>query len=391
MIGVLFDVFLTKEQREIITPAARKCAFATNALWQEMRKKDPITPEEIIAGRKQKEETGKFPKREKFVFQADDGRKASAYCKSLADGLGSRVYDAVAHHVGNLYFKQRWEILTFQRSIPVTTKPTLRIRKGGVFFGREKETGYLTVKVVPYPGKWMTLSIRLRGRNPHTMQWIDGLIARKESPSECTIKLAHRKGKWQWQLAVARPRMDDEVAKSDPIPGRILRVFAPLDQQCFIKLQTNDEQMPWGLEIDGADLKAWNVAYDQRRRRMGRHWRQTPVSGAHGHGRKRAMLGRDRLSERYDNAAKNWIEQKSHYIAEKAREWRCESVQVERLQDRNPSSLMAGAFPYFRLVERIICKCKERNMKSTTFGSLDAGLCGPEEREVTGLAPVGAR
>lgn len=382
-VGEVFDLLWTagdagREERSAIVDVARMTTYAENAIWMAWRINDPITATNMVERRQVKASTGKWPKMELYKLEATpDGNTPTKIAGALCPGLYSYVYDAIANHVRKLYCKKRLAYLRFAERLPIGDHLRIRFRERCVQIQRAPD----------HPGRYrlalrllrdsppLELGIKTVGKSPHTMSWLANMADTGGNPSGGTISAKRRRGKLCWQISLARARQPGErQAVSDPVKGRTLEVFAPLDQEVFLWCEVipAPTPQPWRCAVESSDLVRVKRRHEGLRRSMGRNYRQSRGSAAHGHGRRRAIKGKLTFAERYEQRANSWIEQRSAFVVDYAAKCRCERIRLEDLTTRNPETLVLGSFPYFKLLQRIEQKAKERGIKCTRTDDLES-------------------
>jgi hypothetical protein len=360
------------DTRTALIEVARLATFAENAIWMLWRLHDPITATDMVERRRVKDETGKWPKMEKYVLRdCPEGGTPTTIAKSLCPGLYSYVYDAIANQVSKLYRKKRFAYLTFQERLPCSRNLRIRFRERAIVVGTN-DKGY-ELGFYAKQGEVLRIPVKTAGKSKYTQRWLGELAESGDHPSGGTITLKRRRGKWEWQIALARPRYEDERPRvTEPIEDRSLVCWAPVDQAMFLRCQVAPQNgRPWRIHVVSSDLSQVKRRWDKKRRAMGWNYRQSEDSAAHGHGRERAIRDKLGYSERYENRVTNWIEERTAAIVRFARQCRCSRIQCEDLAARDPSTLRLGSFPYYRLVLRIGEKAKDAGLKFSKFSGFE--------------------
>lgn len=364
---------------------ARVATFAENAIWMLWRKHDPITGLDMVRMRQVKQETGKWPKLEPYKLEkTPEGETPTTIAKALCPGLPSCIYDAIANQVAKLYMKNRFAYLNFSERLPMGRDLRIRFREKATQIRRDPENPQffqIGLKLTsPEPGKTTTVwfGLKLRGCSEWTYRWLDDLASTGNPVSGGTISARKKRGRTVWQIALARPRMEGERKKVHPVPGRELICWAPPDaDECLWCEVSPRKGKPWRLRVESNDMVLVKKAYERTRRHMGRNYHQSPYNSAHGHGRRRAIQGKERFSGRYNRRVKDWIENRSAAIVRFAVDARCETIRFEELTKRDPKTLRLGSFPYYQLISRIQQKAKDAGIAFKLFediSSLEARL-----------------
>jgi hypothetical protein len=389
--GEVFDLMPNKEQKDVLYRVANVATFAENAMWEAWRRCDPLTGLEVAAMKAHRNEYGKWPKIERWALGNGKPRTNSSgqelkttapakgltpttYAKALCPGLRSYVYDAIANQVAKLYQKHRFELLTYQRRLPVGQHLRIRFREKAVKISvQDAEKGWYQAELLLEQGPALVVPIKTVGKSAACMEWLAELAEYGHNPSGGTITLRRKRGKNVWQLCLARSRRPGEREQvKDIVAGRTMTVWAPIVQEAFLRWQIPLHNRAIGGEIEGHDLLAMKHRDEQVRRQMGRHYRQTHRGGGIGHGRTRAIAGKLRFRGRYERRVHDWIENRSAEIVKIAAEFRCELVQVENLSARDPSKLLVGSMPLYRLTQRIEQKAHAVGIKTKVFTDIES-------------------
>lgn len=361
-VGETFLLRCDKESSDWLREIARVATFCENAIWMHWRTHDPIQSAEVIGWEKVKADTGKWPKMQPYAIES-----GTVFARTVAPGLSSSVYDAVANHVRKLYPKKRWQFLRFDERLPVAKDLRIRFREKAVRIYRHPDN----------PDRWFQVGFRFeagkerrfglcpRGSSEYTWQWLAEMADSKEFPSGGAISLVRRKGKWKWQLALARSRRDGERESVEPIEGRYLSVYAPVEQDDFLYCDVtwpDKNGRPWRMRVEGHDMLLLKRRNENRRVTMGRNYHQSPKASGKGHGRKRAIRSKFLLSDHLRRHIDSWIENRSAAIVQFAVETKCGEVAMEDLSKRASNTLCIGPFPYFIFMGRVEQKCKDRKI-----------------------------
>jgi len=393
VVGECFKLLVdrNREIREEMLAVAKLATFAENEIWTLWRKHDPLDGLEMLRrrlayeqARQDAESSGQDPKRVKWpkieAYKLDEVLKTlglpSSYkiAAALCPGVHTHIPASIANVVHHYYAKQRLDILRYVRRLPVAQDLRIRVHKRCI-----------SVRRSPVRSDWFDFGARLRtggelwmpmrtgGASPHTLAWLSDAADGTASLSCGTISAKKRGGKLVWQIALARQRRDDERERvANPVLGRSLLVWAPLDQEVFLWCQADPiAGRPWRMRIEAADLLPVKRRHEQLRQSMGRNYAQSPEAASHGHGRRRAIGSRERFRRRYEDRIRDWIENRSLEIVRQAIEMRCERIRMEKLTDRTPGSLLMGDFPYYRLMERTEQKAKDAGLGFELIADLE--------------------
>lgn len=393
-VGEVFDLLIdrNKEARDLLLEVAKKATYAENAIWMIWRHNDPVSAVDLVHMREEKERTGKWPKLPAYKLEkTPEGESPTKIAAALCPGLSSYVYDAVSNAVTKLYLKNRLSYLGFWERLPVSKDLRIRFRERAVQIRRNPENPQwfqIGLGLVSENRKigvtWCDL--RTGGKSEFTKRWLEAVADGEQDyvTSGGVISARRKKGKMRWQITQARPRMVDERQKVEPVEGRSLVCYAPLDQGEFMTCEVAPVRgRPWRMHVESNDLLTVKIAYDKLRRRMGGNYHQSPYSSAHGHGRRRAIRGKMAFSGKYERRVNDWIENRSAAIVGFAVETRCGEIRFEKLTDREPHTLRLGAFPYFKLIERTKQKAADAGISFkvfTDFETVRKQLSGDEEK-----------
>lgn len=376
-VGEVFDILLGKgpsDNKKLLTTVAIESTYAENACWQTWRLHDPVSAVDFVAMRKTKQDTGKWPALPKYALKdIPEGSSPSLIAKALCPTLASVIYGTVAHHIGNLYLKNRFAYLSFRQRLPVGDHLRIRFREKAVRVLRDPANPQwfqIEIKLLREPRDHrLVFPIKMSGKAIHTAEWLGRLADTKAHPSGGCIAAFRRKGTLKWQISLTRDRNPVERDQvKDPIPGRTLICSCPTDCKEFLKCEVEPVNgRPWAFIVEGHDLLNVKRQAEMMRVRRGRNYRQSPFNAAHGHGRNNLLRSKRPFSERYENRIKNWIENRSISIVREAIKMRCESIKMEDLSERDPSTMLLGSFPYFRFQLRIKQKAVEAGLKFSIF------------------------
>ncbi len=379
-VGMVFDLLVDKnpDAREALMRIAKMSTYAENALWLQWRLHDPVSAADFRAAQQLREAGEKF-KLPNYKLQEAAGMSPDLFCKKLCPGLTSRVYDSVANHVSRLYRQKRWAYLSFWERLPMCKDLRIRFRGEGIEFRPHPENPQWVQVGLAFekdadgkcPRLW--LDVRPRGRNPLASRWLQEVIAGTRATTGGEIVRRRRGGRWCWQMQQAREAYPGEHEQVDPIPGRVLVCYAPLNQEEFLYCQVSPVNgRPWRIAIEGHDFVLTKLRDRERDRRMGRNYHQSPLNSAHGHGRDRAIQGK--RGGRYENRSRTWIENRSLAVVQFALETRCEKIECEDLTKRDPARLLLGSFDYSRFLTRIEQKAARAGIGFSKFASLEKAL-----------------
>lgn len=388
MRGETFDIFCRplSESWKRLERYARASSFIENVMWAMWRKHDPILAGDLSAWLKVKDLTGKWPPLERwFLGETPDGETPSKLARRLAGGqVASYVYDAIAHSVAQRYPKFRWEILVGRRRVPVIQEPFIRFREKAIRILRHPDNqDWFRVELrfeIAKKAPPLILDIKTFDRSAACIEWLKALADSGDNATAGTVSIRKRRGKRYWQLFLSRAdgattdedsTVPESEERPEPVAGRALVVYAPLDQEVFLRAtMTPVIKRPRAETVEAMGLIACKQRYEYSRRSAGRNYRQSPHSAAHGHGRKRA-IPLWRLSERWERRAKEWIENRTTWLANLAVEWRCDELQCEDLSARDSSRLLMGSFPYYKFMTRLAEKAKNRGLKFRKIPSFE--------------------
>jgi len=395
-VGEVFDLLIGDQERDRLAAIAALAVPLKNAVWLEWRMADPVSVHEALQFKAAYREYGKakkahadWAKNEKKgpepqipdkptmrpleLKTARCGVSWSKWAGSQAPELMSYVTDAIANRVSALYRQNRLAYLTFDDRVPFSDQPQILFREKACRIVRDerRDDWYRVVMTLDRKGP-MSMAIRPKGASPHTRAWLAEMADSGAFPSGGMISARRRRGKRLWQISLSRVPREGENQTTDPVAGRTLIVWAPPDQQEFLRCEVSPiNARPWRITIEGHDLLRLKRRADDDRRRMGRNYHQSPASASHGHGRERAIRGKLQFAGRYARRVKDWIENRSMEVARFAVETRCESVMFENLSARDPSRLLLGDFEYYTLVNRMVQKCRAAGLKTSMFTDLE--------------------
>jgi len=381
-VGEWFELLPSDEHRKELLRIARIASFAENSVWMEWRCGDPVTGPDMARRQAEKESTGEWPKLE--AWNPKTARTGESWCKfagALCPGLMSYIYDAIANSVATLYRQKRLKLLTFQERLATRNDLQIRFRENACRVLRHPEVnGWFRFQLSLAKGPPMVIDFKCRGKSPHTIDWLNELADSGEAPSGGMISARRKKGRLQWQIALSRVPREGENEQVKPISGRVLWVWAPIDQAEFLRCQVHPVPgRPWLHRIEAHDLIRVRKRFDVERRRMGRNYAQSTESAAHGHGLHRAINRKEFHKGRYDRRCKDWIENRSAEIVRFAIKSRCEELHMEKLSNRDPTRLALGPFPYFQFVLRTVQKARSAGLKTakfTDFETIEKRLTG---------------
>jgi hypothetical protein len=378
-VGEVFEIRTDAATRQAILAVARVATFAENAIWDIYRRNDPLTPTRVVEMQLEKDRTGKYPKLPPFDLKdTPDGATPTKILGALCPGLSAYVYDAIAHRVGTLYRKnaERFAYAFYRKRLPVSNDLRIRFRERAVRIVRHPENkNWFRAELTLYAkgGQKLMVDLLARGKSDATLRWLAELADTGAHPSGGTISARRKHGHLEWQISFSRCRQPGERARVHPIDGRKLVVYAPLEQDVFLRCRVEPVKgRPWVWEVESNDLSQLQRRYQALRVAMGRNYHQSPDSGAHGHGRRRAICGKERLTLRYENRVKDWIENRSAALVAEAIRRRCGRIEMEDLSARNPELLRLGRFPYYRLLSRIEQKAKDAGIEFEKTPSLSS-------------------
>lgn len=396
-VGEVFDLLIGPEERDRLTAIAKLAVPLKNAAWLEWRMADPITLHDAIAFKAAYREFGQAKKQhaewtkkkkgpepkipDKPTLPTLDLKKArcglgwSKWAQSLAPELMSYVTDAIANRVSKLYRQNRLAYLTFTDRVPFSDHPQILFREKAcrIVHDDRRQGWYRVVLTLDRKGP-LNIAIRPKGASRATREWLEEMATSGAFPSGGTITARRRRTKQLWQISLSRIRREGEREKVHPIPGRTLLVWAPPDQQEFLRCLVQPEpenSPPWQHTIEGHDLARLKRRAEDDRRRLGRNYHQSPQSAAHGHGRNRAIQSTTRFADRYRRRVLNWIENRTAEIVRFALQAHCELLRVENLSGRDPSKLRLGSFPYREFLNRLAQKGRDAGLQTSEFTDLD--------------------
>lgn len=400
-VGEWFKVLADREQTALLWRIGREATRCHDALWRTWARLDPVSPLDMESLQREHQpkykawvDGGKKGQKPKFVlppwkkFTTPDGLTSTTLAKALCPNLQSWVYDAIANRVAKQYLKQRFQILTGQRRIPVCGHEQIFFRNAHARIVRDPDNPNwfrLQAKMLKDEAP-LLLPISTIGKSDGCMAWLNALA---DDPKGFTsggcLSVKRVRGKLKWNLALTRERYDWEVdAVASPKVGRELVIWAPLDQSEFLLCEVQPVKgRPWRWNVEAHDLIQMRIAYAERRKRMQANWRQSPHSAAHGHGRRRAMAGLTKMEDRYLHRVTDWIENRTTDLVRGAIRAKCEGIRIEKLTDRDPHSLRVGDFQYFRFLTRLEQKSETAGLKFRTFASLE------EARDAEELVEIG--
>lgn len=385
-VGCVFDLLLGKgpsDTKADLIRAATESVYCENAVWQTYRLYDPVTAAEfarirnVVREAKARQDElrkkdpkatvpeAKWPKLPEFkLSDIPEGASPTKIAKALAPSLSSCVYDAIANHCFKLYMKQRFELLSFRRRLPVSDDLRIRFREKAIKIQRDDrnpEWFKIEIKLFMEPkAHRLVIPIGARGASPFTIRWLGECADDGIHPSGGMISARRKKGKLVWQISLSRSRYEGELETVKmPIAGRVLDIEAPVDQEVFLKCSVDTGgKRPWGFPIEGHDLLQTKIGAEIRRQRMGRNYAQSPMNSAHGHGRNNVLRSKRPFSEQYRNRVTNWIENRTAFIVAEAVKMKCERIRMEDLVSRDSKTMLLGSFDYSRFTLRLQQKAK---------------------------------
>lgn len=379
-IGIYSKLFPTPEQKQDIQKVARIATFAENNCWMEWRRHDPVTSIQLLTSRRIKDETGDWPKLPTYnLYYENPGPTPYSVTAELCPELSSRIIGGIDNHVRKLYPKNRLSYLLFKERLPLSNKPHIRVSKSGVFIRRNPQNlRYYQIGVTLWSQKeakkqqkdniyW--IDMRTCGVSQWTLKWLEEQADKGEPVCNAIITQKKKNHKKYWQVCLARYRYPDEIEQVDPIKDRTLLIWAPLNQKVFLRMKVDGVHNYWGDSIESNDIIKSKLVHQRRLEHLGRNYRQSTESGAHGHGRERAL--RAKIESKYPLRVKNWIEKRSTAIMEFAIKAKCEKIIFEDLTKRDPCSLRLGSFDYSGLLTRTKQKTEAANIKFQRTISLD--------------------
>lgn len=399
-IGEVFELMLGRgpsDTKATLTRAAIEALYAENAMWNLYSLHDPVTAGDFAEMRKAREaaqdEENHRAKSEKRAAKKirwprlaeyrrlsvkEEAASPDRICKRLCPSLSSNIYSAICQHVFKFYHKSRFEFLAFRKRLPVSDDLRIRFREKAVRITRdERNPAWFRVEMTLFrdpdrPGRCLPptiVAIATRGKSRWTNEWLGRCADEKTHPSGGMISARRKRGKLVWQISLSRERENGERRQVvDPVAGRTLTCEAPLEQEAFLRCCVDfDNGRPWCFAIEGHDLLNTKIAAEKMRRERGRNYAQSPNSAAHGHGRNAVLRSKMAFGERYENRVKDWIENRTIYIVQKAIEMKCSAIRMEELTTRDPHKLLLGSFPYYQFINRLKCKTIEAGLDFKTF------------------------
>lgn len=288
-------------------------------------------------------------------------------CKAILDGRWhSMVYNGVSRHVFGVYMKNRWAILLGNRSLNLSDRPRIRIRGSACRVRRVTHpTGEFDRYELCVPLRSgaapLIVGLGLKGQAGDTIAWLEALATgeHESRPRDGTLVLVEeteagrRIKRWKW--CTSRARAPGEFIRGEVDPDRIAYLHAPADQSCFIRLVDESGRM---VERISGDQLAERIERSERRfRAQGANWRQSPGSGAHGHGRLRALQGRRGKRDAHRDWVKTKIGQWASHIVKTATRWRCGRLVVQDFTALDPTKTRMGKFAYCDLLGSLKNRC----------------------------------
>ena len=368
---------------KILYDLGRKGMFLESALYQFFRVKDPVTCEQIAAAIEEKKKTGKYPRLFKFEVVSAD---LTAACKFLSDGMGSNIYSAISNWVFHTYTKHRWKILLCWERLPFISSLHFRVRNNCLKLRLHPENeNWFQIGFTPYPGDdFLWLNIRTprptkdpASRGDYTFQWLRDCVNGTGKMSQAVFFQRTHRGRKEWRVSLMRPQYEGEHEQVDPIADRWLVMDWPESQAdpdgrpaLLSGTVSFENGRPWTFYVRCDDLQPIKRRYEQNRRSMGEHYHWSE-GGSHGHGRNRAIRGRDRLAEGWNYAQDNACKQMAAGIVREAVKMRCSGVKWKKLNGRDPQTLLLGSFPYYELQKTVEQKSQRHGLKFSEWGDYE--------------------
>lgn len=286
--------------------------------------------------------------------------------------LGSRTASYIVQEVKQRYMGLRFSVLTAQKRCPeYKTFPFLT----DVWSVEKKETTYiLSVSVFsrdalfdncPPRLSFVLATNKLRGDYADLMDEIaQGKHAR-------CIRIVRNERKKKWMVLFP---CEIQPSEHKLVEGRVMHVYPPgngkLLRCAYFKRQpANAIDDVWREDIEYESAMASRKIYEERRNRISHKYRQDRScselpTGAVGHGRKRALLAKEKWQSKYDRRTTTLNQQRAAHIVKLAIRWKCSIIEF-----LNPSDVtldgynLLPSWPWFKLEQSIKNKCEEHGIE----------------------------
>lgn len=376
-IGLVFPLLIDgpggADIRARLMAIGKEASEAINIVWSEMRARDPASPG--LARERQAANGGKL-KIPKYDFKTMLPRGYESWyflASGLCPHLNSNVSAAISNRVCGEYIKRRISLLTGQASLPRITKSLVIPFKGRAakILRNPDNPNWFQVRLSIEAGKQadrppMLIDFKSGGQKAETLDWLGRIADHGIKHSDVLLTLRKRGKRRRWVMNLARELMPgerDEPSRA-PLAGRWLCLWPPVGKKdMFLQVKVlNPDGKAWPRDpVEAHTILHSLIIYKKRLRIVGANYRQSPTSGAHGHGRRRATVSLDELRQRYRRRIGSWIEQRTTFLVEQAIAERCEGICIVDLTCVNPKTLLLGKeMDYAAFLRRLDNKCTDR-------------------------------
>lgn len=319
-------------------------------------------------------------------YRGDEQIVAHEPGSSLQLGAASQVYTRWQR-----WNKERWRgtmvMPTFRGGSPVYVASSsnavrLRAQDGSLVLSLRMlagRSGPVDLVVRPYGGSGFADARRL----------IDGLDAPEDAPSgvklgDCRLQYLEPKrsgdhGSWQALVSWTRP---DAPALAS---GRTMALRRGITMFLVAATGSTESREARTWSETGDDVVAHKLAYQARRRSLGRQSRQLGT-GAHGHGKARRFEHVTRL----EDAEARWVQNKCREVAARAVKFAivhgCSRILLEDWQSMpTPDGARVTSWPYAQLKECIDWTARKHGLTieevATAYNARTCPLCGEVNEE----------
>lgn len=272
-----------------------------------------------------------------------------AFCPDLPSGSIA----AVKQKVTAQWKQYRYQLLTGEcagiqrhsdRSFSLSSVEVRLFKNPAGTFAKIKVSARKSNDVLEDKDMYIVLPFSFSHKNPMIESAVSRLIELGNGVTSSPT-ISKRGRKWFLSFSVELP-----VRQNELVDERILNVYIPGEGDAFLEMApSNDLNRKSYLESDSAlHMKR---GFEARRKKMNRSYYNSTSGSRVGHGRKRALKGPHRITEKFENSRRTWNQQRAAVIVKEALKHQCSSIHMTDLCEAKLSDLRLGDWSYYEFMD----------------------------------------